>query len=146
MDWLRWVHTCARALALRPFVDTCFPVSLHPHHTLLFMSLALTCSSSVTHLACSTPGSICVCNVWSTWSPWWQEVGKAWLYSESLPLLPGRCYIKRCQEPRIKKLGYQMTQRNFWNGGKGQVLSPILSNVLSIYCLIWQVDSFGARR
>lgn len=33
----------------------------------------------------------CVCNVWPTWSPSRQEVGKKWLNSGSLPLLPGGC-------------------------------------------------------
>lgn len=104
-DWLHCFHTCARALELCPFVDTCFLVSLHPHHTLLFMSLVLTCSSSVTHVACSAPGSICVCNIWFTWSAWWHEIGKTWVSWVSSTAPRGMLYHKM-PRAHIKRLRY----------------------------------------
>lgn len=124
-----------------PLLDTCFPVSLRAHHTLLSMSLCLnlvllSCSHGLLrswehlHLLCSF---YVVCSVarredlvafWDTRAP------------------RGILYIMRCQQPTMKSWHHPM-RRNFW---KGQVLRFILSAFLIICCFIWQVAGYSARR
>lgn len=97
-------------------------------------------SSSVVHMACSDPGSICICYVPSIWSVQWQgDLVACW---DTSPAPRGMLYIMRCQEPTMKSWHHQM-RRNFW---KGQILRFILSTFLIICCFIWQVDGYSARR
>ena len=91
---------------------------------------------------------VCICNVWSPWSPWWQEVGRSWLTLRSLPLLPEGWMLATSQHAKSPHQEAEIIRwdRNFWNGGKGHVLNLIFSNVRIIYCLIGQVDKYWARR
>lgn len=123
-------------------LDTCFPVSLRAHHTLLSMSLCLnlvllSCSHGLLrsweylHLLCSF---YVVCSV--------ARRGDLVAFWDTSPAPWGMLHIMRCQEPTMKSWHHQM-RRNFW---KGQILRFILWTFLIICCFIWQVDVYSARR